>query len=197
MNRMLLAAALLALFAVPATGQEITFTAETTTGDGTVTPVLTWSTSPTASSCEASGDWAGAKSPAGAETLAPITQSATYNLTCRWADDDVTVSWTPPTHNTDGSQYTDRKGFRVYYGRSPDALTETRFVEPDPPVRSVVIDDIEPGTWFFAVAAVNQRDAEGLRSEVVSAVVADETATRAVGITVNPIPDKPTDVRAE
>lgn len=43
--------------------------------------------------------------------------------TLSWASvpttDTTTVSWTPPTTNTDGSPLTDLKGYTIFYGTAP------------------------------------------------------------------------------
>src|SRR5438477_5923085 len=103
-------AALLLLATAVSAQNSITFTAQTVSGDGSVVPALTWSTAPVATGCTASGaaNWTGAKGPSGAQTLAAITSSATYNLTCNWpADTTATVTWTNPVQNTDSTPYTD------------------------------------------------------------------------------------------
>lgn len=104
MKRLLLAAAL--LLAAPAFSQTLTFTVETSSADGrSVIPRLTWSTSPAASSCQASGasNWSLAKQPQGTVILPAITTTTSYSLACAWAGDtSATVRWTAPTQNTDG-----------------------------------------------------------------------------------------------
>ena len=96
----------------------IQFTADVTVGVETVVPVLTWDTIPLADNCVASGDWSGNKGPAGTETLPAISGSATYNIQCGWLDTSALLAWDAPTQNTDGTAYTDPKGFKVYYDMS-------------------------------------------------------------------------------
>ena len=36
----------------------------------------------------------------------------------------ATISWIPPTQNTDGSALTDLAGYRIYYGTSPSSLNQ-------------------------------------------------------------------------
>lgn len=178
------------------TAGTITFTAQATTGDGSVVPVLTWSTSPAATSCAASGDWTGAKAPAGTETLAAVTASKTYNLTCTWpGENSATLRWTAPTQNTDGSALTDLAGYRIYYGTSATALNQTISVTNAAALQRVV-QPLVPGTWFFAMTAINARDVESVRTATVSKVISSATASRSVGITVNPRPSPPTGLTA-
>lgn len=182
-------------FAAPALAQTaptITFTAQTTTGNGSVVPVLTWSTSPAATSCTASGDWSGTKAAAGTETL-PATQfSRTYNLACTWpADTQATLTWVAPTQNTNGTAYSDPKGFNVYFGTSPTAMTQVKAVT-SPTAVSTVVSPLAIGTWSFTVKAVNSRDVESDPSNVATKTIAAGAASASVGITVNPKPANPT-----
>ena len=187
---------LVALAAAGVSGaQSITFTAETTTGVGQVTPVLTWSTSPAADSCDASGDWSGAKGAQGSETLAPITSSATYNLECSWGDDEVSLTWTPPTTNTDGSSLNDLASYDIYYGNS--APYENVEIVSDPNASSAVISSLASGNWCFVVTATNQLGVESEFSNESCVLVSDTEQTESVGITVNAQPSPPMDVLAQ
>lgn len=174
----------------------IQFAANTTTGDGSVVPVLTWSTTPAATSCTASGDWSGAKGPAGTETLPAITTGKTYNLSCSWTDDRATLAWTAPTTNTDGSPLTDLAGFRIFYGTSAANLSQQVTIS-DPAARSRVISPLAPATWHFAMAAFNARNVESPRTATLSKVTGSASDTRSVGITVNPQPNPPTNLTVQ
>jgi hypothetical protein len=188
-----IAALLLALVAATASAQTagtITFTAQATTGNGSVTPVLTWSTAPAAASCTAGGNWTGTKAAAGTETLPAITTSATYTITCGWADTGALVSWIPPTQNTDGTAYATAKLSRIVYGRTATALTLTQDVLE--PATSYQFTGLAAGAWYFGVKAVNQADRESALSNVATKTLGTATATRSVGITVNAIPLAPT-----
>src|SRR6185436_12613893 len=129
---------LLGSFAKAQTAGTITFTANRTSATGSLTPVLTWSTSPVASSCLASGAWSGTKFASGSETLAAITSSKSYTLTCTWSSGTATVNWTAPTTNTDGSALTNLTGFKVVYGNSSTSLNQTQMVN-NPAARSAVL----------------------------------------------------------
>lgn len=76
------------------------------------------------------------------------------------------VQWDPPTENVDGSPLTDLAGFHVYYGRHPDRLTARVDID-NPGVVSVVIENLTPATWYFAVAAYDRDQSEGQWSSVV------------------------------
>jgi putative Ig domain-containing protein len=82
----------------------------------------------------------------------------------------VTLSWTPPTQNEDGSALTDLAGFEVHYGHSQSNLDQSRQVT-NPSVNSFVVDNLSAGTWFFAVRAVNRQGTTSQMSAVASKTV--------------------------
>lgn len=173
----------------------ITFTAQTTTGVGSVTPVLTWSTAPAAASCTASGSWTGTKAAAGTETLPVILTNATYTLTCSWPDTGALVSWVLPTQNIDGSSYTNHKLVRILYGRSAAVLDLTRDVPS--PGTSYQFTGLASGAWYFGVKAVNTSDDESALSNVATKTLSAAAANKSVSITVNARPNPPTGVTVQ
>jgi len=82
----------------------------------------------------------------------------------------ATVRWRPPTTNTDGSPLTDLRGYEVVYGIDPSDLSREVQV-PNPAILSVVIDDLPPGTWYFAARAYNARGFESTLSNVASKTI--------------------------
>jgi hypothetical protein len=82
----------------------------------------------------------------------------------------TTLSWTPPTQNTDGSTLTNLAGFGIYYGTSPGALTRQISVN-NAGLRSFVVDGLTAGTWYFSVAARASNGAESAQSNTASRVL--------------------------
>ncbi len=82
----------------------------------------------------------------------------------------VTLAWTPPTQNTDQSALTDLKGYRVKYGTSAANLNLAIDL-PNPGITSVMIEDLAPGTWYFAMSAYNTSNVESDLSNVTSKVI--------------------------
>ena len=72
------------------------------------------------------------------------------------------VSWTPPVQRTDGSALTDLAGYRVYYGKGLNSLTKIIDIR-NAGQTSQFIDDLDTGTWYFAVTAYTR---DGLESEM-------------------------------
>jgi hypothetical protein len=168
----------------------VSLRANATSAQGSMTPVLTWSTNPTATSCRASGGWSGGKAVNGTQTLPTITASANYTLTCTWGTGSALVNWVAPTANTDGSTLTNLASFRIYYGTSSTALNQTLQVS-DVTARSARVSGLTPGTWYFAVRAVNTRSTESGNSSVASMAVSGASAARTVNITITGSPPPP------
>jgi hypothetical protein len=82
----------------------------------------------------------------------------------------VTLSWTPPTRNTDGSSLTNLAGYRVLYGTSPTALTRTVQLA-NPGLSSYVVENLALGTWYFSLRSYSTTGAESSASNVASATV--------------------------
>lgn len=73
----------------------------------------------------------------------------------------ATLSWLPPTANTDGSPLTDLAGYVIYWGKSPYSLKNSVRIH-NAGLSVYLIEPLEPATWFFSTAAFN---ADGLESE--------------------------------
>lgn len=172
MKRLLLTALFLAAIASPAYSQtpQLTFTLETTTNNGqSVTPRLTWSTTPAAASCTAAGatDWTGTKAVSGTVLLAAVTSSKTFGIVCNWPGvNKAALAWIAPTTNTDGSALTDLSGYRIQYGTSAADLSTSAYQQTL--ATSWTSPDLAPGIWFFGVRAFNTLGLESPLSNIVS-----------------------------
>jgi hypothetical protein len=169
----------------------VTLTAEQSSAQSSMAPVLTWSTSPAAQSCLASGGWSGSRAVSGTETLPTINASASYTLTCTWSDGTALVSWIAPTTNTDGSDLLDLAGFHVAYGNSIDALTQVARVD-DNTRTSYTVESLAPGTWYFAVRAFNTQQIESADSGLAQKEVTGASAASSVQITITDPPPQST-----
>lgn len=197
MKKMFACLVLLALMGYTSiNAQEIIFTAQTTTGTEVVTPVLTWSTNPAADDCIATGDWVGAKGPSGTETLPDITSSATYNLICTWIGNSATLTWTPPTENTDGSLLTDLASYTIYQGNVPGDRSGPVYAGISASVSSYVVEPLSLGGYCWVATAINSRGIESEFSNEACKIVSEADITQSVGITVNPKPNSPTGLTA-
>jgi hypothetical protein len=189
-KRLLCAAAMTMLFAGVSQAQTagvVTLTVTPTSGTGSVTPVLRWSTNPVATSCTASGGWSGTKAASGSQTLSAINANTNYTLTCTWGAGSAVVSWTAPTTNTDGSPLTNLARFRVLYGPSSTNFTSSQTVD-DPTRRSTTISSLPAGNWYFTVRGVTTAGVESANSNVATKYVSGATAAKTVSVTVTAAP---------
>ena len=77
----------------------------------------------------------------------------------------ATISWDAPTTNNNGTPLTDLAGYRIYYGSSPEDLSHTVQIR-SVGLQTYVIDDMEAGTWYFAVRAVAANGTESTLSDI-------------------------------
>ena len=98
-------------------------------------------------------------------TLAPFTIGVTQVTLGA-----VTLSWTPPTRNTDGSTLTDLKGYRIYYGTTPGNYPN-RVILNNPGLSTIVVDNLLPGTYYFVSTVVNDQDIESDYSNMAQKII--------------------------
>jgi hypothetical protein len=82
----------------------------------------------------------------------------------------ATISWLPPTQNTDGTTLTDLAGFRIYYGTSTTAMTQTADIT-NPGLTSYVVQNLAAATWYFTVRAYAADGAESAPSNIASKTI--------------------------
>lgn len=194
MKKLLLALLLLPSIALAQTAGTINFVLDVTSSPSSAIPKLTWSTTPTAASCTASGDaaWTGTKTPGGTQTLPATNKSATYRIDCSWSNLDARLDWTPPTQNTDGSTLTTGTGYRIAYGKQGAAQDQTATVTPLSALTKTLVLP-SAGTWTFSLTTLTSTGAESLPTNLVSVTTGTATANKSVALSLN-IPLPPTNV---
>jgi hypothetical protein len=82
----------------------------------------------------------------------------------------VTLSWTPPTQNDDGSALTNLAGYEVHYGKDQANLDRSvRLTNPS--LNTFVVDSLTSGTWFFAISSINSTGTSSVLSNVASKTI--------------------------
>ncbi len=66
----------------------------------------------------------------------------------------VTLSWTPPTQNTDGTALTNLAGYKIYYGTRRGQYSSEISID-NPGITTYVVDNLSPNTYYFVSTAVN------------------------------------------
>lgn len=82
----------------------------------------------------------------------------------------ATLSWTPPTENTNGTTLTNLAGYRIYYGTSSGAMTQ-RITVANPGTARYVVDGLAAGTWYFNVRAYTTAGVESASSNSATKTV--------------------------
>jgi hypothetical protein len=86
------------------------------------------------------------------------------------ATGSATVSWTPPTANTDGTSLQNLAGYRIYYGTSASSLDKSVNV-PTAGTTSYMVDNLTPATWYFTVKAYTSSGTESDASNVATKTI--------------------------
>jgi hypothetical protein len=78
----------------------------------------------------------------------------------------VTLSWAPPTTNTDGSALTNLNGYRILYGTQSGVYTQTVTVNTAGITR-YTLENLQSGRYYLVMVAVNSAGAESDKSNEV------------------------------
>jgi hypothetical protein len=84
--------------------------------------------------------------------------------------DNVTLSWSAPTENTNGSALTNLAGYIIYYGTSASAMTQTIDISTVG-MLTYVVGNLSAGSWYFDIVAVNSAGVQSSPSATVSASI--------------------------
>jgi hypothetical protein len=85
------------------------------------------------------------------------------------ATGSATLSWTPPTQNTDGSALSNLAGYKVYWGTSQGNYSNS--VNIDAGLSRYVVEQLTPATWYFTVTALNATGVESGFSNVTTKTI--------------------------
>lgn len=86
------------------------------------------------------------------------------------ASGSATLMWTPPTQNTDGSALTNLAGYRIYWGTAAGSYTSSVDIG-NPGLTTYVVENLVPGTYYFAVTARNSAGIESALSDGASKTI--------------------------
>jgi hypothetical protein len=96
--------------------------------------------------------------------LAPFTISVAGTTS---STGSATLSWVPPTQNTNGSALTNFAGIILYYGTTPASLTQSVQLASNNQT-SYTIGNLAAGTWYFGGMAYTNTGMKSAMSQVVS-----------------------------
>ena len=82
----------------------------------------------------------------------------------------ATLSWTPPTENTDGTPLVDLAAYKIYYGTTEGIYPNSIRID-NPGIASYVVNNLVPNTYYFVATSVNAAGIESTYSNVATKVV--------------------------
>ena len=82
----------------------------------------------------------------------------------------VTLTWTAPTKNEDGTDLTDLDGYKIYWGTTPGVYPNSVTIDNET-VTTYVVDDLAPGTYMFVATSFNTSGVESRYSGMATKVV--------------------------
>jgi hypothetical protein len=85
----------------------------------------------------------------------------------------VTLSWTAPVENEDGTALTNLSGYVIYYGTQPGSYSQQIPID-NASVTTYVVEGLTPDTYYFAATAKNSQGVQSIFSnEAVKQVTAN------------------------
>ena len=82
----------------------------------------------------------------------------------------VTLTWTAPTLNEDGTTLTDLDGYKIYWGTTPGNYPNSVTIDNES-VLTHVVDNLAPGTYVFVATSFNTSGEESRYSGMATKVV--------------------------
>lgn len=96
-----------------------------------------------------------------ASTSSQTAKLASFRITVAAANTQgsATLSWTPPTQNTDGSAVQNLGGYNIYYGASTTAMTN-KIQVTNAGLTSYTVSGLTSGTHYFGISAYTSAGVE-------------------------------------
>ncbi|HKZ73947.1 MAG TPA: putative Ig domain-containing protein [Steroidobacteraceae bacterium] len=82
----------------------------------------------------------------------------------------ISLGWTAPTENDDGTPLVDLAGYRVHYGNASNDYSGTIAID-NPNLSEYLVEDLPAGTYYFAITATNSEGTESVHSTEVNATL--------------------------
>jgi hypothetical protein len=86
------------------------------------------------------------------------------------ATGSATLSWNPPTTNTDGSALTNLAGYKIYWGTTQGSYPNSVAIN-SPGISSYVLTNLVAGTYFFVMTSLSSAGEESAYSNAASKTV--------------------------
>lgn len=178
----------------------VTITASPAVGVSPLQTTIAWN-AVGVTSCTKSGAWSGTAALTGSQVVTVNSGSSVFTLTCVGTIEPVTVSWTPPTTNTDGSALTNLSHYDIFHAATPGAVSSAngQATRVNAPAASYVFTSLPAGPRCFGMTANNT---DGIASQLsaiacASRDIAQASASGTVTVVARPRPGAPTAVTVQ
>ena len=122
--------------------------------------------------CGDSGSSSPASAVSGANPFASLASPTGSSPTATPTNKSVTLSWSAPTQNSDGSSISNLAGYTLHYGTSSEDYTGSIQITSPTATSYVVSDSNFPaGTYYFAISAYNAQQVSSSLSSEISVTV--------------------------
>jgi hypothetical protein len=103
-------------------------------------------------------------------TTSTTTATVTSTATDGSSNGAATLSWVPPTENTNGQSISDLAGYYIYYGTDESDLSQIISVA-GADTTTFVVNGLVSGTYYFAVRAYNTMGVDSAQSDIASVTI--------------------------
>ena len=85
----------------------------------------------------------------------------------------MTLAWTAPTENTDGTPLTNLAGYNIYFGRSQGVYTNQIRID-NPSISTYLVENLLPDTYYIVASSFNALGVESAFSNVAVKTVTSD-----------------------
>ena len=103
-------------------------------------------------------------------TVNEISRNRTQSIDTGPVSGSVTLNWTRPTQNEDGTTLTDLDGYKIHWGTTSGSYPNSVTIN-DETATSFVVDNLSPGTYEFVATSFNTSGVESRYSAPATKVV--------------------------
>jgi hypothetical protein len=113
-----------------------------------------------------------AASASATSSIASAATAATSGTSPVTSTQSVTLSWSPPTQNSDGSSLTNLAGYTLHYGTTSEDYTGSiEITSPTATSYTVSDSNFPAGTYYFAISAYNAEQVSSSLSGEVTVTI--------------------------
>ena len=122
--------------------------------------------------CNHSGTSTSGSAAAASASSNPLGSASGSASSATTATKSITLSWNPPTQNSDGSSLTNLAGYTLHYGTNSQDYTGSIEITSATQTSYTVSDsNFPPGKYYFAISAYNAQQVSSSLSGEIAVVI--------------------------